>query len=57
MGIEPLHPDGTAKTVAAVIMTDYSPPERLVAKFSPDSRTAPAASQGQTQFAQTLSND
>jgi dienelactone hydrolase len=57
MGIEPLHPDGAAKTVAAVIMTDYSPPEQLVAKFSPDSRTASAASQGQTQFAQTLSSD
>jgi dienelactone hydrolase len=57
MGIQPLHPAGAAKTVATVVMTDYSPPERLVAKFSPGSRKASPPPQDQSQFARTLSNN
>ncbi|MBN2559791.1 MAG: hypothetical protein JXQ75_02510 [Phycisphaerae bacterium] len=42
LGIEPLHPLEAAMTVAQVQMTDYYPPQDLIAKMSP--RTMLAAS-------------
>ena len=57
MGIEPLHPTAAAKTVATVVMTDYSPPERLLAKVSPRFRPAPLLPQGDREAARTLQSN
>lgn len=37
IGLEPLHPEDAARTVAQVQMTDYYPPPALLAQFAPPS--------------------
>ncbi len=37
IGLEPLHPEDAARTVAQVQMTDYFPPPTLLAQFAPPS--------------------
>lgn len=37
LGIEPLHPLEAARTVAQVQMTEYNPPQQMIAQFSPPS--------------------
>lgn len=37
IGLEPLHPEDAARTVAQVQMTDYYPPPTLLAQFAPPS--------------------
>lgn len=56
IGIQPLHPADATRTVAMELMTDYYPPRELIAKFSPEIRTASPPPQGQMQVVQALSD-
>lgn len=56
IGIQPLHPIAAAKTLSKELMTDYNPPDELIASYSPVDRHALPVNRGQTRNAQTLSS-
>jgi len=46
MGIKPLHPIEAAKTIRQVQMTEYYPPQELIAKMSPPPQLGPVLARG-----------
>jgi len=57
LDIQPLHPADAARTVAAILMTDYFPPTELLARFAPAVRVASPRREGQMGVIRTVSSD
>lgn len=56
LGIEPLHPAEGARTLGAMMMTDYYPPREMIAKFSPVISVASRPPQGQAKVVPTATS-